>query len=163
MPVNYQNSKIYKLVGNDKIYIGSTTVSLCKRRQQHLTTFKNNTSNIASKEIMCDPNHYIELIEYFPCNTKEELYKRERYWIENTNSINKRIPSRTKKEYHEVYYDNNKEQVLQKSKQNYENNKEKILERHKKYRETNKERISQKRKEYYQRKKLEREQQLQTP
>jgi pyruvate/2-oxoglutarate dehydrogenase complex dihydrolipoamide dehydrogenase (E3) component len=55
---------------------------------------------------------------------------RERYWVENTECINRIIPGRTRKEH----YENNRDIILNKKKEHYENNKEKI----KQYYENNK-------------------------
>ena len=40
-----------------------------------------------------------ELIEYFPCDTLQELRKREGEHIKNTECVNKRVEGRTKKKY----------------------------------------------------------------
>ena len=73
-------------------------------------------------------NPKIYLVEKTPCECKEELLKRERFFIENNDCINRRLPSRTDKEYRE-------------------DNKEEIKESHKKYRDEHKEIIKMKRKE----------------
>jgi len=131
---NYQDSKIYKLVGNGKIYVGSTVSALCRRKQQHITDYKRG-KNMSSREIVTDPNHYIELIEYCPCNTKEELLKRERYYIEQIDCINKIIPGRTKQEYYEANRD--------KIKQYQQSNKDKIKAYKDAYYEANRDKIKQ--------------------
>jgi hypothetical protein len=136
---NYQNSKIYKLVGNGKIYVGSTTMLLSQRRCQHVTDYRKN-SKITSKDIVSDPNHYIELIEYYPCNTKEELLKREGHWIRQLDCVNIYISGRTYEEYRE----DNKEKIKADRKQYMENNKERLSEIKKKYREQNRDEILQK-------------------
>ena len=38
----------------------------------------------------------IVLVEEYPCSTKDELFKRERYYIENNTCINKHAPSMTR-------------------------------------------------------------------
>jgi hypothetical protein len=74
-------------------------------------------------------------MEEFPCENKDQLRARERYYIENTECINKYIPNRTKREYyldnktellkyHKEYYGLNKEQ----KQQYYQTNKEHIKE-----------------------------------
>ena len=157
---DYQNSKIYKLVGNDKVYIGSTTQPLCKRKTNHLTSYNCKRNECSSTEILSDPNHYIELIEYFPCNNKEELQKRERYYIENTECINKRIPTQTRHEHYiknkdkiatdrKTYYELNRDKILQQKKQYRQKNIWKLIEKDEKYYELNRDRILQQKKEYY--------------
>jgi len=134
---NYKNSKIYKLVSlqTDKIYIGSTTQPLYKRFGKHKTV----ENKCMSKELIKYDDCKIILIENLECNNKEELCKRERYYIDLYKDIiiNKYIPSRTTKEYNE--------DTKEKRKEYYENNKEKI----KKYREDNKEKLKEQRKKYY--------------
>ena len=81
--MSYQNGKIYAIrsPNTDKIYIGSTTQSLKKRLWNHKNDNYNPTRGAermcTSKQIMDFGDHYIELLENFPCNTKEELNKRE--------------------------------------------------------------------------------------
>ena len=49
-------------------------------------------------------NCKIELIEYFKCDTLQELRRKEGEYIENTDCVNKLVAGRTYKEYYE---DNN--------------------------------------------------------
>ena len=88
-----------------------------------------------SFKIIENNNYDIILVEDFPCERKEQLLARERFFIENTECINKVIPTRTHKEYREE----NKEQINEKAKQYYENNKEKIKDTKKEYRLKHKE------------------------
>lgn len=133
---DYQKGKIYKLISihTDKIYIGSTIQTLVQRKQGHKRDFKNkNKSKKSTSEELFElgiNDVEIVLVELFPCNTKEELFKRERYHIENTECVNLQIPCRTRKEYRQ----DNKDVLYQKHKEWVKNNSEKI----KKYRETNK-------------------------
>ena len=80
-------------------------------------------------------DYKIELIE----ETDDKL--RERYWIENTDCINKVIPGRTTEEY----YQDNRDKINQKQKEYYEKNTEK----HKEYYENNKGKILEYKKEHY--------------
>jgi hypothetical protein len=52
-----------------------------------------------SYEIVKHDNCQIILLENYSCNDKYELEARERHHIENTQCINKVIPTRSKKEY----------------------------------------------------------------
>jgi hypothetical protein len=88
---------------------------------------------------------YIELIEEYPCNSKQELLAREGYYIRDRGTINKQIAGRS----HKQYYQEHKEHYAEQGKQRYETNKDKILAQHKEYAERNKEHIAQKKKEYY--------------
>jgi len=77
---------------------------------------------VTSFEILEFVDHQIELLETFPCNSKDELSAREGYYIRTTNCVNKCIAGRTDAEYREE----NREQYTEYQKQYYENNKEKL-------------------------------------
>jgi lipopolysaccharide export LptBFGC system permease protein LptF len=139
---NYQNGKIYKIHSykTDKIYIGSTTVLLCKRFTGHKTDNKTGRGTLA-KQIFEYDDVMITLIENYPCNDRNELEKRERYHIENNNCINKNIPTRTNKEWKLI----NKDKI-KKTQQQYElDNKDKI----KQYRIDNKDKRKEISRQYY--------------
>ena len=133
MVVNYQNSKIYKLVSDatDAIYIGSTTQSLSKRLSKHKSSYKlyvdKKYNYVTSFELfkLESPVHII-LIQNFPCENKEELHARERYYIENESCLNRYIPGRTQQEYKKEYYAINKEQIKAYKKEYRNDNKEEI-------------------------------------
>jgi len=137
--VNYLDGKIYKLYcnDNDMTYIGSTCLSLERRFYLH----KKNKRGSSAKSIIERNDCNIKLIEKYPCLTKKELLERERYWIKNTDCINKNIPLRNPNEY---YYDH-KENILKKKKQYYLNNKQKFRD----YYLKNRDRIIQYRRNYY--------------
>jgi len=132
---NYQNSKIYKIISPsnpDLIYYGSTTQKLNTRFSMH--KYKPIKS---SGLILCFDDAIIVLVESYPCNTKEELLKKEGEYILNNNCVNKHTAGRTKKEYREdktkmkainkKYEENNKEKRAIKKKIYYEKNREQIL------------------------------------
>jgi hypothetical protein len=153
--MNYQNGKIYKLVSNqtDKIYVGSTTQPLYKRKSKHKSNYKkwvddNTRSYMTSYEICKYGDCDIILIELFPCNSKIELHARERHFIETLDCVNKYIPGRTKKEYGKIYREENKEEIKLKKKKYRENNKEHLKQKSKEYYLDNKEIINQKKKKY---------------
>lgn len=164
MKANYQNGKVYGIYSSstDKIYIGSTTQPLCKRLQQHKTEAKMyDTGTKAYKTTSYDlvkmPDCYIELIEMYPCNTREELSKREGQVIrENKDTcINRYIAGRTIQEYNKEhysekgkeYYNDNKEHITQRQKEYHQMNIEKIHETQKTYRQNNKEKINKRKRE----------------
>jgi hypothetical protein len=70
--------------------------------------------------------------------SKAELYKRERYYIENTACINKVIPGRTHNESVKAYEDTHKES----RKLYYTKNKDKLNTYQKKYDTVNKDKIN---------------------
>ena len=84
----YANGKIYKItdIGYNKCYIGSSIQPLCKRMVEHRAKFKQFRSGkirvITSFGLFEEygvENCKIELIEEFPCDTKEQLLQREGY------------------------------------------------------------------------------------
>lgn len=114
---NYNTSKIYKLVCDttNKQYIGSTIQTLPQRLSAHKYNYKNNLEKYSSTEIFKNNNYRIELLENYYCNTKEELLKRERYYIENNDCINKNIPICGRNESQLRYSKKNKEILRQKA------------------------------------------------
>ncbi len=79
---------------------------------------------------------YIELIENYPCNDRNELHKRAGELIRgDENAINKMILGRTRKQYKQ----DNKERAKETDKKYREKNKDKINEKAKQYREANRE------------------------
>jgi hypothetical protein len=116
--VNYQNGKIYKIVSNetDMIYIGSTCKLLCQRLAQHRSTYKAYQSGkyrfVTSFKLLEIGECKIILLEKFPCNSREELNARERFYIENNECVNKVVPMRTRIEYNK---DNRENILLQKN------------------------------------------------
>ena len=105
--MDYKNGKIYKIVSDltDKIYIGSTCQPLCKRISKHRNNFKSFKEGKyglnTSFEIIKLGNYFIVLIENVECDNKEQLFARERYYIElhKDNCVNKYIPTRSIKEW----------------------------------------------------------------
>jgi hypothetical protein len=122
MENKYSRGKIYKITSSqtDKIYIGSTINPLHRRLIYHHCNIKRG-SGVNSKAILKYDDAVIILIEDYPCKSKNELHRRERYHIENSeNVINKIIPTRTKKEWKQI----NSETIRLKSKVYREKNKE---------------------------------------
>jgi hypothetical protein len=88
-PNRYQQGKIYKIVSphTDKIYIGSTTKQyLSQRLAKHKSNFNNwqrdKGEKIYSFELIELGDVEIILLESYPCNSKDELTSRERYWYD---------------------------------------------------------------------------------
>ena len=132
--VNYGKAMIYKIVpkdNNDYCYIGSTC-DFKSRKNQHKTVCNNPNSRSYNYPIykhIRDNGGWNEyemiLIEYYPCETKLELCKRERECKEIYNdNLGRDIPGRTKKEY----YQDNKKTILEKRKEYHQDNQEKIAE-----------------------------------
>ena len=161
--VNYQNTKIYKIESHlgSKIYIGSTTKEyLSQRMDYHRSGYKHwkngNGGNMSSYQLFDDyglENCNILLIESYPCNSKDERASREGYYIKTTLCVNKITPSRTKKEYGNLYFEKNKDKITEYRnnrkeelkiycKKRYEAKKDEINVKQKAYREANKEKIN---------------------
>ena len=118
---DYKNGKIYCIRNNitDDIYVGSTTQPLCKRMAYHRGDAKHENKmhrTFYSKvnEIGIE-NFYIELIEDYPCETLEQLRKREGHYIRKMGALNHQIAGRTDKEWRE---DNKEEIKCKKNKKN---------------------------------------------
>lgn len=146
---DYSLGKIYKIVGNGKVYVGSTTRPLLSQRlAKHRCDYKcwvNETSSyVSSYECISDPECYIELLELCPCSCIDELMKCEGKWIKDLECVNRCVVGRTQKEY----YDENKEAIIEQHKAYYLSNKEKVLEKCKAYREANKEKVLEQMKAY---------------
>ena len=142
---DYQKSKIYKLVSDhtDQIYIGSTIQRLCDRLGGHKKDCK--VKNCTSKKLFELGKVKIILIENYPCNSKEELLKHERNYIESMKCVNKNIPCRTKAEYRQ----DNKEAISKKMKEYRLKNIDKIKEIKKEHRLKNIDKIKEYKKEQY--------------
>ena len=156
MQVNkYNNGKIYKIVdlGYNNCYIGSTVEALsrrmCHRRCNYNRKIKHPCNSSLVFEKYGIQNCKIELIENYPCNSKEELTAREGYHIKQNNCVNKFIAGRSKKDW----YKDNAEYVSNKAKEYREENKEHIKEIKHNYYANNKEYFNKKNREHYQHKK----------
>lgn len=154
--MDYKNGKIYRLVSNvsGEQYIGSTTQPLYKRLSYHKKNYKcwkqgKRRDYTTSFKLIETGDVEIILIEDYPCERKEQLHSRERYWIENVEGgcVNKCIPTRTHKEYYEENRQKWKEYAKEYHKQNKEKINEKKREYAKEYREQNKEKIKEYEKE----------------
>jgi len=117
--VNYLNAKIYRIVCNEsgRQYIGSTTIKLSTRLSQHKKLFKSGKSG-TSKEVLKNGDYNIILLEDYPCDRKEQLLQRERYYIETMECVNKKIPLQTQ---HEWYMNNREEYIARQTAWNNEN------------------------------------------
>ena len=147
---NYNNGKIYRIVCNKTslCYVGSTTYDtlaqrLCAHKSAHKKWLIDTKKKCSSFLVLENGDYDIVLIENVKCNSKDELHRRERYWIENMECVNKQIPTRTHAEYREThqeqinnynkkYYDDNREREILRNKVYYESNPEKMKENYRK-------------------------------
>lgn len=147
---NYQNGKIYSIRSHsrpDLVYVGSTIQPLSVRLGGH----KKPSNQSTSKQIIVLGDSYIELIENYSCNSREELDRREGEVIRSMDCVNKRIAGRTQKEYYQDNADTIIERCNQynkvnadKIKQYYQDNADKVLQQQKQYRQDNADKIKQK-------------------
>ena len=151
--MKYLNAKIYKIVDNtnNNVYIGSTCLSLKERLQGHRYKYnrykKKNSKGNSSYDIIKNNDYKIELLEYYPCKSKQELFTKEREYIENNKCINIYRPITTYQErvdkekeykknnidkvkiYRQNTYKKYKDEINKRKKIWYEANKDKIIER----------------------------------
>jgi len=162
VPKDYSQTIIYKLCCKDPtidcIYIGHTT-NFNQRKHNHKTNCFNENSknhNLNVYKFIRDnggwDNWSMIQIEELDCKNSIEATKRERYWIDllkpRLNSINPIAFKDEKILQKHIWYQERKEQILEKAKQHYEENKEQKIEYQKQYAETNKEKIKSYQDEY---------------
>ena len=149
--MDYNNGKIYALRNsiNDEIYVGSTTQRLSKRLYKHKSDMKTRKSKLYDFMNSIGAEHfYIELVENYPCNSKEELERREGQIIRQIATLNQKVAGRTNQEFqienpehnkakYQKYWDKNHEKELNRCREYRENNREKERGRNKKYVEQN--------------------------
>jgi adenylate kinase family enzyme len=147
----YQRGKIYAIRSHltEQIYIGSTCEpTLAKRMTKHRTNYRDflriGGSCSSSRFILEFGDAYIELIELFPCEFKDELTRREGELIRENNCVNKRIAGRTIAEWR----NDNRESIKIKQKQWRDDNTESIKIKRKQYRDDNTESLKIKEKQY---------------
>jgi hypothetical protein len=116
----YDGGKIYVVRNNenDRVYVGSTIQSLSKRMYEHkhsTTNYKKDRKLYSAMNTIGFGKFYIELVETYPCKTKEELLSREGHYIREfdsvTNGYNSAVAGRSQSEY----YENNKENILKRN------------------------------------------------
>jgi hypothetical protein len=160
---DYSNTIIYKICCKDvsinDIYVGHTT-NFTQRKQSHKTSCYNINDKKYNQYVYKFirenggwDNWSMIQIEEHNCNNKREAEAVEHSWIENLSAtLNSNKPHAMCKEepqlYKHCWYEENKEQILQKAKVNYEENKEQKLEYQKQYANENSEHIAEKQKEY---------------
>ena len=131
----YKNGKIYQIIDNtnDNIYVESICKKLCQRLAQHRKNYNYYVNNkyhyFSSYEILKNSDYKILLLEEFPCENIEQLRKKEGYYIQTLECVNKQIAGRTKREYKEA----NKEQIQEYIKEYRVANKEAIFQKVKQY------------------------------
>ncbi len=154
---DYKKGKIYKITNdfNDDIYVGSTCDTLIKRFSSHkrgrtCEHLKHKPLYILMNEI--GPERFrIQLIEDYSCEDKYQLRQKEAHYIREIGTLNLLVPfvSATeiserkklyasseerkliRKEENKIFYQKNKDTLIENKKIYYQNNKDIMLEKFK--------------------------------
>ncbi len=144
---DYNKGKIYTIRCTEDtalIYVGSTTQLLSQRWTDHKKGCNNEKSSMYHTKLFETirkiglEKFYIELYEDYPCESKENLLKREGEIIRQIATLNSKIEGRKWPEY----YADNKEHRSQTHKEWYDKNREKVLKKVKDYCIENKEKLN---------------------
>ena len=145
----YASGKIYKVVDNayTMCYYGSTIQLLSRRMVHHRMHYKLFGEGRHDRISVFDifdahgiDNCKIELVEECPCESKEQLHKREGFYIQHNECVNKRIPGRTLSEWLE----DTREQRIEWSRNWRAANPEKVKVMDTRYRDNHKQQIKDK-------------------
>ena len=105
--VNYQNGKIYAIrcLTTNARYVGCTTKRLlCQRLAEHVAAYKHFTRGEgpfhASFQVLQRGNYIIELIEVFPCTSRNELAHRETFHNRDVPTVT--APEKPQQEYYKA-------------------------------------------------------------
>lgn len=166
---NYKDGKIYRLVSKTtgSQYVGSTTQPLSKRLHGHKRDYDRwkggytGKGYVSSFRLFEEGEVEVFLLEDYSCDRKEQLHARERHWVENTECVNRHVPTRTAKEWREAnkehlaelqkqYTEKNRESVKSKNKEYYHQHRDALYEKQKQRRKANADKWSDYNKQYYQ-------------
>jgi hypothetical protein len=161
---DYSTGKIYVIFSTSKkiFYIGSTTQSISQRLGKHNSDFKSYKLGkynwVSSFDVLECEDYKIELLEEYPCCNRTQLGRREGEHIKTYSKngftcVNKNIAGRTIQEYFAVYYEKNKEDILEKVAEYRTTHKEDIKKQIAEYRATHKKAIAEKNAVYYEKNK----------
>jgi len=140
---DYQLGKIYKIVDNtnNNVYIGSTCKILKQRLSGHVSVYKHylkgKNNYVTSFDILENNDYEILLVESFPCDYKDELLARERYWTNKIDCINKNKNQglineigrgEYNKQFNKQYYVEHQDHLKEKEKQYRKDHHEQIKE-----------------------------------
>jgi len=152
----YGEGKIYaiKSLNTSDIYIGSTVLELDKALESHVMKFNNpNLGFCSASRIFECGDYYIELLENYPCEWKNQLANRKQEWVDyfSEDCINewRAINSKEdRKNYKRQYYQDNKEVLDEKNRKWCINNQDKVKTYLNQYYIDNKEILSKKQNDY---------------
>ena len=144
---DYSQGKIYMIKSKNTkdVYIGSTKYTLEERFYTHMMTYykwlRTKKEYCTSFEIIKYGEPYIELLEDYPCETKNELELKEGEYQRMIECVNQRVVGRTEEEkkeyiknYYKEYHKNNEKKDKEYRNKNKERKKEYDKEYNKKYR-----------------------------
>lgn len=162
---NYQKGRIYKLINDvdESIYVGST----CHKLKDRLSGHKCDAKRYSTYKVYEHLNEIgwehvtIELIEKYPCETKRELWLRERHWAKklkaDLNSLRAIITpeeaKQEKKEYMRKYKKEHRQQINDNNRKYYKENHDKVRDYHNSYYKKHREEFKKYQEYYNQRKK----------
>jgi hypothetical protein len=113
------------------VYYGSTIQKINRRLQIHQSEYRRyligNHHYVSSFEIIQYNDAFIELVETVEYEDKEELTKREGYYIQNHDCVNKHIEGRTKKEWFKQWREKNRDKIRENDRLRYHKKKEGLL------------------------------------
>ena len=142
MTINkYQSGKIYKITNtiNSEVYVGSSTIDLEDRMIKHKNFAKKKPYASNLHKLMNElgvENFEIELVENCPCESQEELEKREGEIIKDIGTLNQKVVGRSdeeKKERRQEYDKNNRDKRNKQRNERRKANPEKTKNEYKKY------------------------------
>ena len=124
----YKKGKIYQILNKltDDVYIGSTCQHLCKRLSYHVVACSKKQGRALYKLMseLGSKNFYIELLENYPCDNREQLKQREGHYIRLMGNLNMCIAGRTQKQWKQE----NKDHILEQARDYRQRVKEHISE-----------------------------------
>ena len=158
--VDYSKTTIYKIQHLDideLLYVGSTT-DFTRRKAEHKRVCNNANGkkyNTKIYKMIRDNGGFdcfkMTIIKEFPCNNKQEALTEEdrciREMKSNMNAIRTIIPQEEREIYTRLYYERNRNELVEKRKQYDRINKEKIAEYQLQYRQLNKDKLAQQQKQ----------------
>ena len=140
--IDYTKGKIYRIVCNitGKCYYGSTCLSITQRLANHNYAYNQflrgtKKTNYSVFEILRQNDYDIVLVEECSYENRSQLLRRERFYIDNNDCVNKNKPialhENDKKEYLKQYYIDNYEKMNSQAKDYNKKNYDRIQQKKK--------------------------------
>ena len=133
MENKFENAKMYCILNSidDAVYVGSTCQTLSQRMTKHRHNTKSRPNSMKLTQKMQEQgieHFYIELLEEYPCENKDQLMKKEGEWIRKIATLNEKVQGRTEAEWRKTWREENKDEYLKKRKEHREKNIDKLRE-----------------------------------